>query len=190
MTKQTKIILGIVAGILVLCAITCVAGVLIFRSFGARVAQSIDADPVDVETTAQEIVDLDLPAGFQPQSSMDMFGVKMAMYTNPSNDNFMIITQLPMAADENLVEQMRENFARNTGYNFSNMETVEQRDLTVRGEPATLVVQEGVNNDTGERIRQLLLAFEGESGTAMIAVFGPTDTWDEEQYESMIESIR
>ena len=190
MTKQTKIIIGIVAGILVLCMITCVAGILLFRTAGSRLVETVDQEPVEVESTAGEIVDFEVPPGFEPQSSMDLFGVKMAMYTNNSNDHFMVMMQMPTNADDNIVEQMRTAVERNTGRNFVNMRTIEQRELTVRGQPASLVIQEGTDQENNRAFRQFLLAFEGQNGTAMIAVFGPVETWDQDVYERMIESIR
>lgn len=190
MTRQTKIILGVVAGILVLCLITCVAAFVLFRSVGSRVTQSVDQDPATVETTAQEIASFDLPEGFQPESSMDLLGVKMAFYSNRSTNQVIMLFQLPEMAETN-VEQIRQIFEQSSGRNFSNMETIEQRELTVRGQPATLVVQQGVDeNDENREIRQLLLVFQGQNGTVMLSAFGPLETWDQDVYERMIESIR
>lgn len=190
MTKQTKIIIGIVAGILVLCLITCVAAFLFLRIAGSRVSESVAQDPVAVETTVNEIVDFDLPAGFQPQSSLDLLGMKMAMYQNDANNNFMVVMQLPIAAGQDTIEQMQQAFERNTGRNFSNMKVIEQRDLTVRGQPAKMIISEGLEGESNTPIRQMLVAFEGSGGTAMITVFGPSDSWDQDTYDRMVESIR
>jgi hypothetical protein len=102
----------------------------------------------------------------------------------------MIVMQFPAAAGDEIIPQMQDAIERNTGRNFSNMETIEQRDLTVRGAPASLTIQEGTDDEDNSRIRQLLLAFEGQNGTAMISVFGPADNWDQNVYEEMIRSIR
>lgn len=190
MSRQTKIILGIIAGILVLCLIACVAGVLLFNVATRSVVDNASQDPAEVDAAATNIVEFDLPAGFQPESSFHLLGVNMAMYSNPSNDNFLILTELPMAASEDMVQQMQDAFEQNLGRNFSGMQVVEQRELTVRGQPATMTVLEGTDNDSGEQVRQMMVAFEGNNGTAMISVFGPVDNFDMAAYEQMIESIR
>ena len=195
MTKQTKIIIGVLAGLLGLCLIACVAVFLFLRVAGPRVAQTIEksvvSEPGNVPATASEIADFSLPAGYSPLTSINLLGIKMAMYDGGGADHFLAILQLPNQGEINdtSIQEMEQALSQGSSRNLSNLNTVNQQDLTIRGQPAKLIVQEGTNSD-GSSFRQVLVAFQGKGGPALMAVMGPTAGWDQAQVDSLVQSIR
>ena len=193
MSKQTKIIIGVVAGIAVLCLISCVVGFFVLSNVGTQVVgqieESTNTDPQDVNSDAASIAEFTLPAGFQPETSMSVLGLKMAMYSNPNNNHHLSLIQMPTQEDitEENIRQMRESLERGSSRDMQNLKTVEQRELTIRGKPAQLIVQEGTNTD--QPFRQLLVAFQGKGGLTMLMVMGSADTWDQAAYDNLVSSI-
>lgn len=190
-SNTTKIILIVTAAAIGLCLIACIVGVLIFRSLGTQVAESVDMDPQAVSGSAADIAEFDLPPGFEPQTSMNLLGFTFITYEATSRDSAIILLQMPVQDDltpEN-IRQMREQLERQTSRTLRDLDTVDSYDLTIRGKPAQVILQEGIS-ENGQTFRQMLVAFSGKGGLAMIAIFGPVDTWDQNVYDQMIQSIR
>ncbi len=191
MSKNTKITLGVVAGLLVLCLGACLVGAVGLALFSRNVASGVKSNPASAGTTASEIADFTPPAGFTPDTSLDMMGMKMVTYNGPGKDSVIILIQMPVKGNlsQSTMEQMQSAMEGRLGRRLGDVKTIEQRELTVRGQPANLILQEGTNSD-GETYRQLLVAFQGKKGLAMLSVIGPAAAWDQAAYDQMIESIR
>ena len=192
MSKQTKIIIGVIAGIAILCLIACGVGFLLFRNFSTQVASQIEEssnDPESVNANAAAMAEFTLPSGFEPQGSMDIFGMKMAMYTNSSNNHFLSMIQMPGITEmnEETIRQMREGMERGSSRGLQNLRIIETREMTIRGEPAQMILQEGT--DDGSNVRQLMVVFEGKGGMTMMMIVGDANTWDQAAYDNMVNSI-
>ena len=193
MSKQTKIIIGVVAGISVLCLISCVVGFLVLRNVGSQVVsqveESTNTDPDAVNTDAASMAEFTLPPGYNPETSTNLLGFKMAMYTNPENNHFLSLIQMPGQSEisEESIRQMREGMERRSSRGLQNLQTVEQRELTIRGKPAQLIIQEGTND--GTPVRQMLVVFQGKGGLTMLMVMGAANTWDQAAYNNLVTSI-
>ena len=66
MSQTTKIVLGVVGVLLLLCCGITIVGGFIFARSASQFAESVD-DPVSARETASEIVDYTLPSGFQEE---------------------------------------------------------------------------------------------------------------------------
>jgi hypothetical protein len=190
LSRQTKIVLAIVAGLAVLCLAACIVGALLLGAFGQRVTDSVMTEPQQVQDNASTIAEFDLPPGFATESSINMLGIRVAMFTNTQNDHFISLLQIPTRGDINdeNIRQLEEAMARGSNRQLADVQTIEERALTVRGEPARLLLQSGTSD--GRAYRQLLLAFQGKGGLALLIVMGPEAGWDQPVYDAMIESIR
>lgn len=196
MSKNTKIILGIVAGLVVLCGIACVVLALSFGLIGRQVAKQVSSgvseDPQKVQAAAQQIADFDLPAGFTPQTSLDLLGFKMVAYTASSEKNYLILMQMPttMEINETTIQQFEQQMEKQSGRQINNLHTVDSRQLTIRGKPAQEITQEG-SDDSGATIRQMMVIFEGKGGnTAMLVAGGPADQFKQSDFDTMVQSIK
>ena len=75
--KTGEVVLGVVAGCLVLCVCTVVAGGAVPA---ATMARSIKMDPIAAEATALSFADFELPAGFGEEGyAVDLLGFKYAV---------------------------------------------------------------------------------------------------------------
>lgn len=193
MSKQTKIIIGVIAGILVLCLAICVVGGLLTTILGRNIAANANADPEKAAQTASEIADFTPPAGYQPVTGLNILGYTIVVYDNTSEaSDVMILMQMPglTEIDEATIRQMQQAMERQSGQRMNNMQVIETRDLTIRDKPARVIIQEGTYSDNSAPVRQAMVAFQGKGGVAMLMLAAPTDTWDQASIDRMVESIR
>jgi hypothetical protein len=85
--------------------------------------------------------------------------------------------------------QVEQALARQTGLANADMTSVGQEETTIRGEPVTLTVREGVT-DRGETLRQVTGLFEGKGGPAILMISGDVAAWDQAVVDDFIASIR
>ncbi len=192
MSRQTKIIIGVAAGFLVLCLAICVVGVIFTNIVGKNVASDIKPDPEKAANTASEIADFTPPAGFQPMSGFTILGYTVVIFDKGSDSSdLLMLMQIPglTEIDDATIEQMQQALERQRGGRLNNMRTIETRDMTIRGKPARVIVQEGTRNENTEAVRQMMVAFQGKGGVAMLVVATPASQWDQASFDRMVESI-
>lgn len=192
MSRNTKIILGILAALVVLCL--CIAGgFAAFTIFAANKAgQAIDMDPAQVEAQAGAIAGFDLPAGFEPAVSMDLLGMKMAGYNSSDERSHIFLMQFPasmqLSSDDMQKQIERAMNSSQQNYGDLEMKVVETRDVTIKGnqEQATISEGEGSNGS----YRQLAVMFEGNGGQAFLIYMTPTENWDDAEVDAFLASFR
>ena len=69
------------------------------------------------------------------------------------------------------------------------MQVVEVKTMVIRGEEVEVTIFEGTDTN-GYVMRQLITSFTGKDGTAMLMIMGSPSTWDENEIDDFIESIR
>lgn len=191
MSKSTKIIIGVILGLVVICLIVCVVGVAGLGLLGRSVASSIKADPAEAAQVAPEIADITPPDGFQPTASVNILNIKAVIYEAPGTQRSMFLIQLPVSGSisGSQMDTLKKSLEQQSGQELNNLQTINSYDTTVRGQPAQVVVMEGANQDNTP-FRQMLLTFQGKGGTAMLGIYGPTDGWDQAAYDAMVKSIQ
>ena len=68
MNRTTKIILGIIAGLVVVCSACAVAGILLFSISSRTVGRSIQSSSANVAQASADIAEYDLPARSEEQA--------------------------------------------------------------------------------------------------------------------------
>lgn len=197
MNKTVKIILIIVGALVVVCG--CAATIL-FAS-GAWVTgkalQWADAstteDPQEVGQIASEIADFDLPEGFDAPYGMHFAQFTSVGYFSQSTNTHILLTQLPSGVHMDVEEMLRQTQEgagdRQSPLYGIQMNAVEERPVTIRGQESTLSIGEGMSSE-GEAIRSATVTFEGKGGSqAILLVSGPADDWDQEMVEDLIASF-
>jgi len=86
------------------------------------------------------------------------------------------------------IQQMKEQMERQSNRQLENFEIVDEYDTTIRGEPGKVIIQEGQSN--GQDFRQMLVVFQGKGGLSMASIFGPKASWDQDEYDNFIQSIK
>jgi hypothetical protein len=193
MSRNMKIVLGVVGVVLLLGCVAVMAGGFLLANFTGRAM-----DPAQARTVAASIADYDLPDGYRELMGVDMMGMKMAMIGPDGvsgadvGDRGLVIMmmQAPAGQDaDQLRDQMMQSFGAQTGMGGARLEPVGTETATIRGSEVELQVLEG-ESANGQRIRALSGVFEGKSGPALLMVMGPADDWDETQVNAFLASLR
>jgi hypothetical protein len=192
MSRQTKIIIGVVAGFIVLCLAICVVGAIFTNIVGKNVASDIKPDPEKAAKTASEIVDFTPPSGFQPMSGFKILGYTVVIYDNGSESkDLLMLMQIPglTEIDDATIQQFQQAMERQSGSSMQNRQIVETRDMTIRGKPARVIIQEGTTGENAVPVRQMMVAFQGKGGVATLFITTRTSRWDQDGFNQMVESI-
>ncbi len=191
MSRNTKIVVGIIAGIVGLCCLIVIVGFLVLPRMFSNFADSVD-DPAAAADVAESIVDYKLPSGYEEEGAMNFLGFRMAFISGRSESSMIMLAEFPAALagdEEQMQEQMRDAFANQSGTQSSNLEYVDSDELTINGADATIATYEGTD-DRGNSMRQLIGVFETKSGNpGMLMVFGLLDSWDGDGIGSFLDSL-
>jgi hypothetical protein len=194
MSKTTKTIL-IILGIIILCCCVVGAGGFIFlRNFAANlnIDNYLVTDPLQIEQAASEIARYDLPAGYEEAYSMDLFGFMQGVFITNENKG-MLISMIQLNSSiassmEGYEEQFQQSFLEQYQMENVDLQLVDQRTVTIRGEDTTVQVFEGSGTDGMDYI-QWLTTFEGNNGTVIVVIFGNASHWNDAEVESFLNSI-
>lgn len=194
MDKTTKTIIGIAAGIIVLCVCAAVGGFYLLKPRLAQIAEDlVIEDPAEVQAMAEEMAAYTLPPGYEENMGMNMFGVgQMAFFTASDNRpmiSFFEINPTFAGSEEEMRAQMRQSFERQMNSRTSELTQTEERSITIAGEETTLSVYEGTD-ESGRAVRQWLTLFQGNNGPVLVMIMGSVDGWNEAELTAFLESIR
>jgi hypothetical protein len=192
MNRNTKIALGILGGILVICFCLGIGGLIALGSFGRFVARTIKTDPTEIARTAENIAQFTPPAGYKV-NAMSIFGLDTIMVVppNPGNPIFMLI-KYPTSGyfDSDLFQSQIERsigqqyFGR--GITFRN---IGQTTAYFRGQKVNLMILEGTTN-SGKTIIEEIGAFRGNNGPVFLTILGERDSWNQTTIDAFLNSIR
>ena len=196
MEKKTKIVLGILAGLLVLGICACVGGWIALRGAGRVLEDQMMLDEPDrAGALARSLIDYDLPPGYQEQGAINMGLMQMIIIgvggegdSLDSSRPVIMIVGVPenMPMDE---EEMALQIQQSMEEENLDMRLVEQSTTTIRGQEVPLLTYEGAN-DQGVEMRQLISGlFEGKKGSVMLMILGEESGWNQGEVDAFIDSI-
>jgi len=200
MSRNTKIILGVVIGLLLLCVCVGVVAAIAMRAGGSLVEQavtkgmSISEKPEEVAKTAQGIVEYKLPAGYKEMFGMSFFGFDMVAFgpDQKSPEQIIMLMQFPkgisMSQDE-MEKQMEQAFQQQTGQKGMNLKVTGQTTTTLRDQKVNFTIREGTDSE-GKAVRQMSGVFEGKKGTVLLMIIGTPQTWNQGNIDAFIASLR
>jgi len=189
MNKNQKvwIAVGVAAG---LCLVACVVGFFVLRQLGS---QLVNLDPADVQAVSDKIAQYDVPPGYQALMSMSFPGLYDVVALSSTDSSSMMIMLMQFTSNmgmtqEQMQEQVRQSFEQQSGQRGIQMQVVETREETIRGETVTITISEGTSE--GDTLRQWMTVFKGNGGPTVLMIQGSDDDWDEELIVNFIHSIR
>jgi hypothetical protein len=199
MSKNAKIAVGITIGIVGLCVCICLGSWIVIQISGKIFEESLILDsPEQAQKLAQDIVDYDLPAGYQEQGAFNMGIMKIVIITegseNAQNTNrpVIMLAAMPLSGsmDEEEMLQIQSNMQRTMGDQNVDMELVEEKTVTIRGQEVSLSVYEGTD-EQGFAMKQVVSGFfEGKKGLVTLMIMGQETEWDQTEVDAFIDSIR
>ena len=192
MNNTVKIILGITAGIVILCLCGAVSGLLLFRSTGWVLSETFNTDANEVENVSGSIADYTVPAGFGEAYTTQVAGFSMVSYTGDDNHRHIYFFQLPagIQVDQAEIERQLQDAAPEDSQRWvDRMEVVDRQPATICGQDVTLVTSEGLNHDK-QPFRQVSAMFQGRGGQALVVFSAPVVAWDQAVVDEFLASIQ
>lgn len=201
MSRNTKIALGILVAVVVLCVAVVAGGSVILRwvrTFGDRMM--VD-DPEEAAAFADTIAEYDLPPGYQEQAGINLVVFKMLVIA-PSDsasdglaEPIIMLMQTSKAvlddADrEDLKRQMQTSAEREFREEGFDTRLVAEEETVIAGDETTLFTYEGTDEE-GNAFRQVLSDwFVVNEKPTLLMIMGPIQGWDEDEIDAFIHSIR
>jgi hypothetical protein len=186
--------IGLVAAALFCLCAAAIAGFLLL-GIGRQVQQGVKTDPESSSRAAHKIVDgYELPPDYREQMSMDFLIYSFVMIgpdlSARSNAPIIMLAQFETGMDQEQAEQqLRRSFEQQSGRRGLNMELVEVKKMMIRGVETDVAIYEGADNNQ-TAMRQLIAAFPGKGGTAMLIIMGNVQEWNQVVMDDFIKSIR
>ncbi len=204
MSRNTKIILVIVVGALVvlcLCAgVAAIASTIIIRNASVRVGPEridINTEPVQInpsepEMTSDEIVGITLPNGWRSDYSLRVAGFRLVGYKPETGSGHIMLAVLPETPAQSIDEMERElrGLASTHGYkwNYSDMSVVERRKITIKGQETEMVVSESTRSSGAWK--QAVTYFRGDQGLTLVVYGMPKEEYNQAEADALFASIR
>lgn len=192
MSRNTKIVLGVIAGLLVLICVCSCAGIFLFmQSAGRFLERSAVTDPGQVAAVASSITGYELPPGYSERLAMNLFGFSVVVFTDQTEQMFIMLMQFPEFAGLDQAEmerQLRQAVQGQAGAGDFQVEKVEQTTMIIRDQQVPVTISEGTDAD-GRNVRQVSGLFRGRSGPTLLMIFGPVQSWDQAAVESFLASL-
>ncbi|NLG96313.1 MAG: DcrB-related protein [Chloroflexi bacterium] len=188
-SKTKKIVVWSIAIVAILCVIAVAGGLILTQFIGQAVTESV-MSPEEAQEAAKNIATFSLPKGYSADTGMSILGTTVVVFKKPGSSVVISLVEMPLQQELNdsVVAEMESQLSQ-AGSGYSNMNIVSKKELTVRGQPALLIVQEG--NVDGASSRQVMVIFQGNNNNlAMLSIAGPVKGWDAKAYDRMILSIK
>ena len=195
MSRTTKIVIGLVGGLLALCCLGTVAFVLVVPRAVERFAEeNITDDPERVAEVGQSIVEYKVPEGMQEEGAMGFAGLKMVFFTVDDQNGMVMLMQFPSTVrmdEEDMQKQIEDAMAQQGGQQqINNLEVVSVDEVVINDQKTALTTLEGTD-ENGNAFRQVTGVFESKSGgPAMLMAMGPTSSWESSGIDEFIDSLR
>lgn len=193
MSRTTKIVLGVIGGLVALCCLITGIGFLLLPRFASQFADQVfSEDPAEAREVAGNIVDYDLPLGFNEEGAMNLFGISMVFMASEAQDGVIMLMSFPESLAGNEAEmqsQMEQAFNDQIGQQNVSLVYAGTEDFVINGENTTVNYFEGTD-ENGVAIRQATAVFADKSGNpAMFMIFAPTAAWERSDLVGFIESL-
>jgi hypothetical protein len=189
------IALGVGAGLLVL---LCCGGLI---GVGVYVASGMNKDPQVVQEKTDEIAQIEIPDGLDPQTSFDMkipFSDQRmiwTVYVDKETESTLVLfafggTSAPQDQEE--MRRQMDQSLQQQGMGEQEGITIEKsytKVVEIRGQTATFTINKGVGKKSGAPRIQVIGAFQGEIGPVILMFNADAEEYTEEEVIAMIESI-
>jgi hypothetical protein len=150
---------------------------------------TVETNAETVVSTAAEIADFDLPAGYYTDFSTSLMGYTIASFRPDDEHSHLYFIQFEKEVDGENLAQMLDKLLPGTSDPQTRMTVIETRPIILRGQEVTLVTSEGISSD-GETYRQMTVAFQGKGGPALLVLSEPASRWDQETVDTFLASIQ
>jgi len=201
MSRNQKILIGVIGGLVLACLCLLLGGGLAFQVVAPLIGEELVIDdPGEVAALSATMLDYELPPGYRNEMGFEILANKMLLVApeDLAEENagpIIMIVQVPkdLEIDQDEIRlQVQRSLQRGLRMgNFDlDLELVDKQTATIRGQPVELFIYEGADRE-GTPVRQVVSQlFEGKSGLVMLLIMGPEAGWDQAEVEAFLQSIR
>lgn len=189
MSRNTKIVLGVVAGLVLLaclCAGTIAAGLALFTVRNT----SVSVNPSRVEQAAVRVGAAE-PEGWRTDYAVRIGEIEVVGYRPDSGDGHLIYAYFGPESHAD-VEKLAREITQWTGgryqWNDDEMRVVERRKVLLGDEEAEVIISEG--RGSSGAWRQAMVGYQSERGFTVAMLALPAAQWTEAQLDKFIYSLK
>ncbi|MHB8899707.1 MAG: hypothetical protein ACYC6Y_13245 [Thermoguttaceae bacterium] len=195
------IVLGIV---FLLCILVCCGGGILVSVLASRWAkEAVSLDPAVIAQRQSEILDLQIPQSFRPQTSVDMAVpmtnnrlMRIVSYAGPSAADSITLVEIGELMAGQPEQQMRQQIEQSLQQQGIGPQDspgqweTHQKEYTIAGKPASFTFRIGKDEKGNPTRLEASGMVAGKSRPVLVTVSVGADTLNEEQVDEMIRSIR
>jgi hypothetical protein len=181
-------------GVMLLCCGFGVWAIFYVRSWAVT-------DPQQVAAEAKAIGEVEPPADLKPKMAIRVrlpFYGRIAsgvVYSDEGSGTLFLLSidSAVVGAEESDIQERLQEALQQEGSEKEEdlqIESKEEKQLTVRGKPVTFSFARGKNTKTGQQLIEVKGTFEGKSGPTIFYFIGDAEKYDEETLTQTIESIK
>jgi hypothetical protein len=202
MSGASKVLIALGVGFGVLLLVCCGGFVGMGWWVQSYAEKMFSEDPEIIAETTDDITDVEIPEQFAPAGAIDIdipfveeTFMSMSFYKGQEEGDALVIAQFGEAWTENsegldIADQVRDSLEeQGEGTQEMTIEKSDEVELTIRGEPATFVIERGTGNDSDEEMWRVSGAFKGKGGAAFLLLQAKTDNLTREQIDELLESL-
>lgn len=191
---KVLIALLIIGGVLI---VLCCGGAIIGGYwFQGKIEKAVSTDPAVVQRVADGIAQIDLPPGFRPVMSLDIFQMTWAVLRSDSGHSSVVLAKFGALYQQQSEEELRRLLLQQLQAHqividpAPGTQTSRQQQVQVRGQPVTFTITTGKDPvDGGQRIKAAGTITNGQERTLLV-ISVDADDFSEEQVVKMLESIK
>jgi hypothetical protein len=199
MSRNTKIILGVLGGLAVVCLCVCVGGWIALRMSGDMLGKTMAIeDPAEAARIARNMIDYELPPGYREEAALNILVMKMVILAESgapeagSTRPLIILVGTSMDAglsEDEIRNQIQDQILQSMQTQGYAMKLVDQQAALIRGQDASLYIYKGAD-ENGNEVRQVVSSlFRGKEGMVLVMIAGPERTWDQAMVDHFLNSI-
>ena len=203
MSSGTKVLL--ILGILfLLCVLLCCGGGIVVSFMASKYAKdAVSLDPAVIAQRRSEILDIEIPEPFTPQTSMDMTVpmtdqrlMMIISYTGQSPADTITLVgigELMAGQPEQQMRQQIEQSLQQQGIgrqDSTGQWEAKEKEFTIAGKPTTFVFRIAKDENNEPKRFDASGMVTGKRGPVLITISADAETLSEEQIDKIIESIK
>jgi len=193
MSRNTKVILAVISGLIVVGGCISLAAILFFQNSARSLSRTVVSDPTAVAAVSAEIATFAVPAGYE-ETGMNLLGLYRGVILSQSgadqNRHMILLFGVPNISEqeqaqfENLLKQRMDQASSDIQW-----EAPTTRPVQIRSQQVEMVTRKGTNQN-GEAYQMESVVFQGVNGSVILLIAGPQQGWDQEIFDKFIHSIR
>lgn len=149
---------------------------------------SLNTSDEKIWQAAETITTLSLPAGFQPEVTVQYEGYTLVSFSGESPQSHLYLIQSQNEEDRSKLSGVLNDLMPGVSDPKQRTRVLENRSVTLCGQETTLIISEGTNGDQ-VHYRQAMVQFEGNGGPALLVYSEPLSRWNDKALDNLLATI-